>query len=358
MKVNFFLFLITIVFSCSNSTVVNDDKWEIVKGKGIDPENKLFYFLSFPQNGYGLMFGSSYSDESLLKKAFASFNAIYYFSNDGGLNWIKKGLGKGKFSSYVAKNNCVFLCKELKGEGVKLDSTVIYYSNNYGETFRECAFFIDFFIRNIFVKSESEMYVIGKQSKVNHWTIKGSFDGGKTWNDIGNLENDLQSPLIIDHDLLYLTRSNNKNLIKKISLASGTQSEVQLPSQIDNSYFVRSYLNNLFIVGSSEGNISIFKLTGSHFIEFSKLPSGDKFPIHIEICHDNIYLILGERNTIGVTYSLYSKGLNLSSWDMTPIPSSNFNPFAFSESAIWGYSLDGQFYKKNLLSFASGSNPK
>ncbi|MCO5242020.1 MAG: hypothetical protein M9904_18425 [Chitinophagaceae bacterium] len=357
MKINFFLFLIAVVFSCSNSTVVNDGKWEIVKGKGIDPANKLFYFLSFPQKGYGLMFGSSYSDESLLKKVFTDFNAIYYFSNDGGLNWVEKGLGKGKFSSYATKNNYVLLCKELKREGVKMDSTVIYYSNNYGGTFRECASFIDFFIRNIFVRSESEMYVIGKQSKVNYWMIKGSFDGGKTWNDIGNLENDLQSPIIIDHDILYLTRSKNKNLIKKISLISGALSEVQLPSQISNSYFVTSYANNLFVVGSSEGNISIFKLIGNHFIEFSKLRSVDKFLVHMEIRHNSIYLILGERNSIGVTYSLYSKGLNLSSWDMTPIPSSNFNPFAFSESAIWGYSLDGQFYKKNLFPIASGSHP-
>ncbi|MFT3750883.1 MAG: hypothetical protein QM768_21395 [Agriterribacter sp.] len=347
MKINFFI-LMTIVFACSNSTVVNDYKWEIVKGKGIDPEDKLFYFLSFPQKKYGLMFGSSYSDESLLKKKFTDFNAIYYFSNDGGLTWIEKKLGKGKLSSYATKNNYVFLSKELKGEDVKLDSTLIYYSNNYGETFGQCASFIDFFIRNIFVRSESEMYIIGKQSIVNYWMIKGSLDGGKTWHDIGNLENDLQSPIMIDRDILYLTKSKNKNLIKKISLISGTLSEVQLPSQISNSYFVASYANNLFIIGSSEKEIFIYKLIGSHFIEFSKLPSADKFPVHMEIYHDKIYLILGERNPVGVTYSLYSKGLNLSSWDMAPIPSSNFNPFAFSESAIWGYSLDGQFYKKEL----------
>ncbi|HRQ50301.1 MAG TPA: hypothetical protein PLR74_07195 [Agriterribacter sp.] len=356
MKINFLLFLMAVVFSCSNSTVMNS-KWEVVKGEGIDPENKLFYFLSFPQKDYGLMFGSSYSDESLLKKAFTNFNAIYYFSNDGGLNWIEKGLGKGKFSSYTTKNNYVFLCKELKGDEVKPDSAVIYFSNNYGETFKECAFFIDFYIRNVFVKSESEMYVIGKQGNVNYWMIKSSFDGGKTWTDIGKLDNDLQSPIIVDHNILYLTKSNNKNFIKKISLISGTLSEVQLPSQISNSYFVTSYANNLFIMGSSEGNLFIYKLIGNHFIEFSKFLSIDKFPVHMEIRHDSIYLILGERNSIGVTYSLYSKGLSLSSWDVTSIPSSNFSPFAFSESAIWGYSLDGQFYKKTLLSFVISANP-
>lgn len=45
----------------------------------------------------------------------------------------------------------------------------------------------------MYAVSKNELCLIGKQRKATLWAIKGTSDGGKTWREIGNLENDLQS---------------------------------------------------------------------------------------------------------------------------------------------------------------------
>lgn len=347
MQIRFYYLLIALIFSCSNSGTVNEGKWEVVKANGINPENKLFDFLSFPAKGYGLMFGSSYSDENLLNKKFEDFNSVYYFSNDSGSNWIEKRLGKGKFTSYSAKNNHVFLCKEILNDSTDLNSTIIYFSNNYGETFNDYSSFSDFFIRDIFVFSESEIYIVGKQSKSKHWTVRGSVNGGKTWNNIGELENDLQSPIMVNRSILYLTYHNGY-VIKKLSLIDGTASENRLPPQLKIPYFIASESSNTYILGTSGKNVYVCKSNGGEFVPISQVSNSGEFPVYMQIVGNKIHLLLGERNSIGVTYSFYSKQFDSSDWDKISVPSSYFKPFAFSETEIWGYSFDGKFYKKAL----------
>lgn len=104
---------------------MNEAKWEIIKADGINPENKLFDFLFFPKTDYGVMLGSSYSDEDFLKKQFDNFSAICYSSNDGGKIW--GGLGRSQFSSYAVNDSLVFISKVGSKNTANIDSTSIYF---------------------------------------------------------------------------------------------------------------------------------------------------------------------------------------------------------------------------------------
>lgn len=341
--------LILLVLACSNSMI--EKGWKIIHSKGIQGDNATFDYLLFDSNISALLFGSEFTDDNLINKNFKDFNAIVYSSKDSGNSWTKKVLGKGEFTSYAEKENNVFIALKKIPAGDQSndsDSTLIYYSDNFGDSWKKICTFEGFYIRNIFCPSEKELYVIGKKESETYWTILLSANGGASWNKIGDLPKDMYSPIMTNGHLFYLAHRDS-SAINIYSFSDSSVGKINVADQNFKTYLLSLVNGSLYLSGKSGMRTLIYKVQfGNNQLNLVSTLDEDKFPVGFFVTDKKLFLLLGERNSIGVAYYLYSKEDKARMWKINPIPSPYFKPFCFTGKFIWGYSYDGKFYEMTL----------
>lgn len=352
MKNRYLYIVVALVLSCSNTSKMNESGWSIIRANGLNGENKVFNFLFFQNKMNGIMLGYKYTDEDLLSKKFDNFNATLYCTHDGGNNWVEKGLGRGQFSSYAAKDSFIFISKtitSLDNNKSMNDFSEVYLSKNMGRSWIEYSSFEKFYVRNMFAYSKNEIYILGKHNNESFWTLEKTIDNGLNWNKVGELNNDLDYPTLFNDYLFYLSNSSESLLMQK-SLISGESKSIKLPNSNFKPYFINVFNNKLYITGVVEKQIYIYEyiLKNDQYEYVTSIDEENKFPAYFYYVNNKLVLFLGERNTIGVTYSIYSKNRSSDIWDKDPIPSSYFKPYTFFENEIWGYSYESKFYRKVL----------
>jgi hypothetical protein len=334
---------------------LNKGNWDIIHAKGINGENKSFDFLLFMNSKSALMLGSGYSDDDIINKKFNNINAVLYYSKNGGLDWVENILGKGQFTSYTVKDSLVFIAKTINTANSKdasfSDSAKIYFSKDFGVSWSEISSFNKFFVRDMFSLSEKEMYLIGKRNNESFWTLNKTMDRGLTWNEVGKITNEINSPVEFNRYLFYLSQKDQKHLMK-ISLSTGKAEYIDLGNNEFAPYFLTVINNELYVTGLLKNRVTIYKLDPAHpeLQYVSNIAENDKFPIYLHSIKNKLILFIGERNSIGVSYFIYSAQDEQNGWNVNPVPSSYFKPFVFFENEAWGYSYDAKFYKSELLS--------
>ena len=348
----FFAVQALLIFSCSNIMVQN--KWNIIHGEGIKADNTTFKSLFFDHMN-ALLIGSSYTNEDVINKRFNNFNAIVYSSADGGHNWSERDLGKGEFTSCCAKDS--FVCTSLrKSSGNFLspspeDSTFVYFSKDLGKNWELMSKLNDFFIQNIFFVSDKKIVLIGKKSKEKDWTILITSNRGLTWTRKGEMSADSHSPTISNGSLFYLLHKYPQKVIM-FSIDQDKTDTITIQDSKFKSYLLSVTNNQLYIFGNSTSKIDIYNL-GIDAVTFKYVTSikEDKFPIQIYSLADRLILLLGSRNSVGVTYSVYVQKNHNGNWAKIPVPTSVFKPYAFSNENLWGYSNDNNFFVIDLMKY-------
>jgi len=337
--------LALLVLACSN--VMINNKWKIIRGKGIGGENQSFSYLFFNEKE-GLLFGSQITDQDLIKRQLQNSDAVVYFSKDSGNNWQKQIMGKGDITCYAVLNRSVFMAIKAThptgNDGSFTDSTKIYHSGDFGASWSEVSVLPGLFATNLFLSSEKNVCMIGKKVESKNWTVYSSEDTGHTWLELTSIPMEMYSPVLLHGDLFYLSHRDSES-IGHFSSMTRLLDTLAAPGNDSKLYLLKVIDGQLYLAGTQKGKVLIY-LYIPQSRQFRVMTEIDesKYPIDFSLIGNKVILLLGERNSVGVTYSIYSKDQQAQHWDSSPVPSSLFKPFTFTEKGIWGYSYDGNFY--------------
>ncbi|MBI1782549.1 MAG: hypothetical protein HYR66_14480 [Sphingobacteriales bacterium] len=330
---------------------MNENDWQVIMSTGLEHDNTLFENLTFFNKSKAIMLGSRYSEESIINKKLADFEALLWLTDDGGKSWREANYGKGKFSCYDTRDSVLFLAEVINRQEKNETKTAlskILFSSNYGNTINEQGYLNDFFIRNLFILTNNELILIGKKDEEAFWTLKKSENKGITWKDVDTLPNDLSNPVLFGKNIFFLSQKK-RNYLMKYSLTDNSLSEYTLPIKEMKIYTINSSEDKLYINCLSENGIKIYhyNVETNSFGLIQGINEKDKFPLHLHANGDNLSLIVGQRTTLGVEYFIYQYQVQ-GSLKKIQVPSSYFKPFAFNGNEVWGYSYNSKFYKMIL----------
>lgn len=346
----YFTVLVLLVLSCSNIMIAN--QWSIIHGAGITADNSSFKFLVFSQHRNALLMGSSWTDRDLINKQFNNFNAVAYSSVDSAHNWAKIDFGKGELTSCASKDS--FICSTLRRfpdntlSPSKDDSTLVYFSNDFGKKWQLISKLNDLYVQRSFVQSSKEVVIVGKKGNGKEWTIEKTSDQGLTWMPVGELPGDMYSLTLLDDDLFCLSHKN-PYVILKMSLKKKTVNTISISDSSSKPYMLCATNNELYLCNSTAEKLDIYTVNNEDFsFKYIASVQESKFPVAIYSSPNRLTLILGSRNSVGVTYSVYSRQNHNKKWNKTSVPTALFDPFNFDGENLVGYSNDGNFYTLDL----------
>lgn len=344
MNRNLLILILIISFSCSNT--MNLPQWKIIKAKGIQNENISLSFLSIINYDSAILLGSSYSDNDLLNKRFDEFNAVGYGTFNGGSNWKEIKIGKGRFSAFTRRGD--FLVASVVLENDRMESSTIYSSKDLGKTWESVSKIENFFVRDVFLDNKEDIFFIGKNSGSQHWNLFKYSSTKFQWEKLAEIGTDITGiPAVMNNDIFFICRNKSEYSIKEISLATGQVKNLRLINSFFRPFLLSSNNNDLYITGRI-GDSTLIQKYGSNdttSIElFPPIQDRNQFPVGLHFIKNQSILLVGNKNSLGVTYSIYIKKPEKVQWEKIEVPSSIFAPFAFYNNIIWGYSGNNQIY--------------
>ncbi len=339
------LFSLIFLFIACSIKSVDMKKWKVIQTKELKKMNEDFASFLFINNNDGFLFGTNYTDDILLNKKFNEFNAVVYKTTDGGFTWVGKNICKGQFVSSFNINDTIFcLAVNSSNEAYgDINKSMLFASYNKGEDW----FFVSefpFFVKNVFFTSGSTGFAVAKNIKDNGaWHIFKTKDGGKTWKDAFEVD-DIIEPHLYDSELWFLGRGiSGANKLLRINLHTLSISDEALPAGLDpEKFFLKD--SDLFIVGFINSKMVLFTRNEEHgFNKIREFSDEDLFPKHLFVSDRTITVIAGKMKRLSVDYVVFSSQNDGKSWveNKLPIPD-YFNPVAFYNGRIWGYSGEGK----------------
>lgn len=341
----YILFFSCIFISCFCCENIKMENWYSISANGLG--GKKFDFLISLDKRTAVMLGGSIKDDDLINMRFYNNHAIIASTKDGGRNWSSIELGTGKIGPYFQMGNEFFIVKSIpkKQRAVsEVDSSSIYLFNASTSGLRHICTVDKFYIRNVFVKSEREILIIGKENKNQGWLIKRSNDQGASWSDIAVVAGTSFQYL---NGILYFL-NYDRHLLKMLTLADSKIQDIPLPSVMAGQPILNLVQDRLLLAGETSKAIHIFeyKEKEKRMVFLDELIVPENFPLSIHMYKGKLAVLTGERNTIGVLQFLcYKDGEG--KWQIDEVPTSFFSPFCFIQDEFLGLHLQ-QLYMHKL----------
>jgi hypothetical protein len=336
--------------SCSEKNM--NTKWLHFKAHGILESDMGFNQMLVINDSIALLFGEEQTDENFKRmqqqqNLYRTEYAIICRTTNGGKSWIKRTLDKGGFWRISFDGEVLFASKSKNNGRLKPRSSVIYRSDDLGDSWEEVK---EVFGDITFLKLDKHMNGIVAGIKDNKEDKIGNIvelREGKVFRKIERIKGVHNS---VFHDGLFaiLQQSEESSFYDRLSfynLVEDSLATEKLPDGFSGE-FVAACEENYWILGKKNNQICIYKRDSSGQYTLVSFFQKDEniFPKGIKVCGTKLIVVVGHVKGIWTENEILSSYDGGESWKSEALQKPQyFDPFDFkcSHHEIIGLAYSG-----------------